>query len=451
MIKLIYLFLISISFTSSLEIYGTGNRYDFISAMGLGLGGSYHFSDDLNHINPTSISTYWRSDLTRASLSTLFFSNMSGRSNKGINPSMFLFSFPVSKNKNLTFGLTPYTRANIKIEESSGNIIGQSASELLPALNSMGSYYVYGGLSNMFSAFSIKLNNQNSMGIKINYLFGSQLHLNKMTLFELNPTFDNALYSQEEYDSTYQIIFNNFSGYSIQWDWALELKKHEFALSMTSMGPIDVKHKVYYDLYEISDPIERFIYSNYDFLNVESGDDLLQYSPHHSIEVKDEIDLKAFIGSMLSRINDFSLGYHHRLGNSGFLIEHHRKNLFNSNTMRQDGISILNNIHPVTESYHVGIYQKYSNSKINSWESISIRVGGYYKNIASNGVLNEEQFSDIALTAGIGVKFNNNKSLVDLGIKFGKVNHFLFDDEYYCKGILTIDIGERWFARLRRK
>ena len=78
-------------------------------------------------------------------------------------------------------------------------------------------------------------------------------------------------------------------------------------------------------------------------------------------------------------------------------------------------------------------------------------MGGYYKNIASNGALNEEQFSDIALTAGIGVKFNNNKSLVDLGIKFGKVNHFLFDDEYYCKGILTIDIGERWFARLRRK
>jgi len=451
MIKFIYFLLISISFTSSLEIYGTGNRYDFISAMGLGLGGSYHFSDDSNNINPTSISTYWRSNLTRVSLSTLFLSNISGPSNKGVNLSMFLFSFPISKNKNLTFGLTPYTRADIKIQESSGNIIGQSSSDLLPTSNSIGAYYVYGGLSNMFSAFSMKLNNQNSMGIKVNYLFGSQLHLNKSTLFELKPTFEDSSYYQDEYDSTYQVVFNNFSGYSIQWDWALELKKHKFAFSATSIGPIDVKHKVYYDLYEIPDPIERFIYSNYNFLHVESADDLIQYSPHHSIDIKDEIDFKTFLSNIFSRINDFSLGYHYSLGSNGFLIEHHRKNLFTSSAMKEDGVSILNNSQPVTYSYHIGAYQKYSNSKINSWESITIRGGGYYKSILSNGVLGEDQFSDIALTVGVGIKFNNNKSLVDLGIKLGKVNHSLFKDEYYCKGILTLDIGERWFERLRRK
>ena len=57
----------------------------------------------------------------------------------------------------------------------------------------------------------------------------------------------------------------------------------------------------------------------------------------------------------------------------------------------------------------------------------------------------------MGLTFGCGLAFTNNKNLVDLGITFGKLENILFRDEYYAKAILSIDIGEKWFERLRRK
>ena len=451
MIKFLYFLLISLSFSNPLELHGTGERYDFISAAGLGMGDSYHFSDDIKNINPTSIATYWKSNLTRVSLSTIFSTNISGYSSKDINLSSFLFSFPLFKNSNLTFGLTPYTRADIKIHETSGYIIGQSASEVNPVLNSRGEYYVYGGISNSFTSFSMNLNEKNSFGLKINNLFGNQLHLNKTIISDQAPSFDDSLnYTYDAYDSTYQIIFNNFSGYSVQLDWILELKKHQLALSVTSMGPIDIKHKIYYDLYAVADPLERFIYNNYNFLLIESGSDILQHDPYYSIQINDEVDLGLFLKDFFSRINDFSIGYHYNLSNKGFILEHHRKNLFTNKSLENDGVSIFNNKQPSTYSFHIGGYQKYLNSKLNSWNSITIRFGAYYKEILYNNDLEKKSFTDLGLTFGLGIKLNNNKNLIDLGIKFGKMNHYLFEDQYYAKGIVTIDIGERWFERLRR-
>ena len=453
MIRIIYLLLISASFSSSLELYGTGERYDFISASGLGMGGAYHFSDDSDNINPTSIATYWKSNLTRISLSAMFFSNITGYNDKNINLSSFLFSFPLHKNKNLTFGLTPYTRADIEIHETSGYTIGEGSSEFNPVLNSLNDYYVYGGISNLFTAFSMRLNKSNSFGIQINNLFGNQLHLNKITISELDPSFDlddSLDYTYDEYDSTHQVIFNNFSGYSIKLDWILEIKRHQFAFSATSMGPIDIKHKIYYNLYAIADPIERFIYNNYNFLSIESGSDILQYEPYYSIDINDDIDFNSFFKKIFSRINDFSIGYHYNLFNKGFILEYHSKDLFKNESLKNDGISIFNHNQPSTCSYHIGAYQKYLNSKLNSWNSITVRLGAYYKQILSDNILEEDDFRDIALTFGVGIKLNNNKNLVDLGLKFGKMDHYLFQNEYYAKGILTIDIGERWFERFRR-
>ena len=62
---------ISFSILSSgvLELYGTGARHYHIDAVGLGLGESHYFSDNINKVSRTSISTYWKSNLTRISFS----------------------------------------------------------------------------------------------------------------------------------------------------------------------------------------------------------------------------------------------------------------------------------------------------------------------------------------------------------------------------------------------
>ena len=59
--------------------------------------------------------------------------------------------------------------------------------------------------------------------------------------------------------------------------------------------------------------------------------------------------------------------------------------------------------------------------------------------------------TDLALTLGMGVGLNNYSNLIDLGLKIGKINNSIFDDENYIKGNLSINIGEKWFTRSRRK
>ena len=80
-------------FSSYLELHGTGERFHGFNAMEIGLGDSYFFSDRENKFSGTSIASLWRSDLTRLSFSSNFYSNIDGYNNKDINVSFFSFSF----------------------------------------------------------------------------------------------------------------------------------------------------------------------------------------------------------------------------------------------------------------------------------------------------------------------------------------------------------------------
>ena len=71
--------------------------------------------------------------------------------------------------------------------------------------------------------------------------------------------------------------------------------------------------KKYYDLYEISDPYDRYFLQDYSFLQLTSGDDLLMYDPDFSDNIKDDINFKSFPSHMFSRINDISFGYQYNL------------------------------------------------------------------------------------------------------------------------------------------
>ena len=49
--------LFSFIHSSSLELYGTGERYHEVEAMGMALGNTYFFSDYSSGLNTTSIAT----------------------------------------------------------------------------------------------------------------------------------------------------------------------------------------------------------------------------------------------------------------------------------------------------------------------------------------------------------------------------------------------------------
>jgi len=450
---IIAIFIIQLSplFASSLELHGTGERFHGFNAMEIGLGDSYFFSDRKNKFSGTSIASLWRSDLTRLSFSSNFYSNIDGYNNKDINVSFFSFSFPVSKNKALLIGLAPYTRSNIKLIEESGDIIGQSISDFIDsALNSRSEYRFYGGISNLYTAFSSKINKNISFGLKLNGLFGNQLKTNKIIISTLSPSFSNlneqSNFEYIDQDSTSQIILNQFSGFSIQCDLNSTLNDHSFGMSFTMMGPITINLKKYYDLYEISDPYDRYFLQDYSFLQLTSGDDLLTYDPDFSDNIKDDINFKSFPSHMFSRINDISFGYQYNLNDRGIIFELHYEDLFENFSLNQQDISILNNKQPKSNSYHLGLYKRYENSRSSFFNSINLRIGAYYRNY--NFVENDG--TDMALTVGLGVSLNDYSHLVDFGVKFGRIAAPNFEEQNYVKGSLSINIGEKWFTRSRR-
>ena len=150
--------LIPCLYGSMLEIYGTGERHHQMGAQGIGLGNTYFFSDYSNGLNPYSMATFSKSDLTRINFSPQFSSNIGGMNDKDITISSFSFSFPIGNLKTISFGLTPYTRSEIKVLESDGYTISQNSSNFIDhALNSYSEYEFYGGISNFSTGISMGL------------------------------------------------------------------------------------------------------------------------------------------------------------------------------------------------------------------------------------------------------------------------------------------------------
>ena len=323
--------------------------------------------------------------------------------------------------------------------------MSQNSSDFIDLpLNSHSEYEFYGGISNFYSSFSMGLGSKNSFAFKFNKLFGNQMKVNKIIISSFEGSFDDSTSNNFiEQDSTSKVILNQFSGYSLQFDWIGELNNHQFGLSATSMGPINVFFRKYYDIYSIPDPLERYYFMDYSFLNLESGDDLLQYDPYYSNNISDEIDFSTFLSDILNRINDYRIGYHYHSKNIGFIFEFHKQDMFENSSLQSDDVNILNNSKPSTTSYHLGFYNRFDNSRSNFFNSISLRLGGYYKEYMFEGSAG----SDIALTFGIGAAINDYFNLIDFGVKIGQIKNTSFENENYIKANLSIDVGERWFAR----
>ena len=149
---------------------------------------------------------------------------------------------------------------------------------------------------------------------------------------------------------------------------------------------------------------------------------------------------------MLNRINDLFFGYQYNLDDRGIIFELHYKDLFENFSLNQQDINILNNKQPKSNSYHLGFYKRYENSRSSFFNSINLRFGGYYKNYS----FIDEDGTDMAFTFGLGVTLNDYSHLVDLGIIFGRISTPSFQEENYLKGSLSISIGEKWFKRSRR-
>ena len=437
--KIIYIFFfLSGLYSSMLELHGTGIRYNNINAMGLGLGESTFFSDNLKSVSLSSIATYWKSNLTRISFSNQFSHNFSEYPDNDIRISSFSFTFPTSSYNAVSFGLSPYTRADIDLQETDGYFIGSGISDFADVINLRSDYKIRGGISSAYFVFSTKINNSFSLGFKIDRLFGNQFHTKK-TFISSFDSFAESEFQYSQQDSTYKIVFNEFSGYKVQIDWLIDLSKHQIAFSAASMGPMDVNHRVFINEYTSLNPYQP----GNTFLHVDSGDDLLQRDPDYSIYIQDDMNTNSFLNNILNRLDHYSIGYHYYTGKFGMLLEYKKNDLFNNPSL--SSINLFNYNKPSTISYNMGLYKKYLNKKNAFWDVICLRIGGYYKEL----LFVNSKGADTAITMGFGIDKDSN--LIDFGVKFGKLNIGEFQDENYIDAILSIEVGNRWFENSRSK
>ena len=121
--KIIFVILfigLSFSQSTSLSLYGVGEKIGVTDVSTIALGNSTFFSGNKYNISTNSPSSLWRSALTRFAI----YSGMNYITNPQIptqyeqNLTFFSLSFPVGNKKVIGFGLKPAFRTNkLKIEE----------------------------------------------------------------------------------------------------------------------------------------------------------------------------------------------------------------------------------------------------------------------------------------------------------------------------------------------
>ena len=178
---------LSLSQSTSLSLYGVGEKYGVTDVSTIALGNSTFFAGNKYNISTNSPSSLWRSALTRFAI----HSGMNYLTNPQIpqqyeqNLTFFSLSFPVGNKKVIGFGIQPAFRTNkieieekIQYSEDDVNLAG------IPfAFNNK--YIIDGGISKVFLQYSQKTVSNFSLGFQYSFLFGNQFLDDFLYIYEV--------------------------------------------------------------------------------------------------------------------------------------------------------------------------------------------------------------------------------------------------------------------------
>ena len=428
-------FLILLAYTACIycqsagfSLYGVGERIDIIDPISIGLGNSNYFSGNSKNINNDSPSTIWRSALTRLSIhSGVDYSNISDFSNQyrhGLTS--FSICFPVANKKVFGFGLQPTFRINdLKIIDKEYSFIGSDKSLNNNPIAYKNNYSINGGISQLFLVYSQKLNSNFSYGIKYSLLFGNQI------------------ISDELY--TYDVIIDTLISQGLLVD---EIVIDTTTLFLLAENPSLTEINKYKKFNGSSISFEgRYTYHNHEFV---LG---TLINNRNNIKITTEQNINNFVVLSTSQIksediaSNFGFGYKNKISNNkGIVFELHHKSPFNI----PESVSVFNVKSPKEESYHLGAFYRYPNPKIGFWNSITYRLGTYYKR---NFFSENNQLVDFGFTLGFGIEYINNSQSLDFALRFGNKESlsFIDIDENYISLHIGLTTGEKWFMKRRRK
>jgi len=386
---------------NSLNGFGNSDRVNSPSSESM--GGMWIYNSKVNELNPLLSSSLYKTDLTMIAIFSSFENIQSDKINNNSHLlNLVNFSFPINANTAIGFNLSPYTRSGYYLEDSEYSFI--PGTEYSAPLASKNSYNIKGGISKLALLVSKSINNNVSLGIKWNVLFGNQEinRTSKLAEISYNQN-EEKIYNEKEI--LYEYEYNHFNAYSYEIDSRINFNNNSFSFLINFLDNFTI------DQHEI---IQGFSNDN-------------NYAFNHI------------------SLDELAIGYKYKINsNFGVAFESHLKEKIEY----PKELMILNEPPPSYKSIHNGVYKIFNNTKADSWNTINLSSGYSYKLI----LFEESTIKDISFSLGLGVLFNNQKNNIDFSFTIGSRGSIIktIDKENYYKLNIAIISGDKWFTKRRR-
>ena len=420
--NLIFIIILFSSFicsqTSSLTLYGLGERIHTYDTNASSLGDSRLFSSNTNGFILSSPSSYYNNYQANLSMS-IAFNRVNALATDGLknklessNFSHFSFGFPITKNQYFLLSVNPVFRSFINFKEKQFNYLGANSSfvdtnndGLYDPIKYRKSFDVSGGISEISSAISSRINENISVGFKVGKLFGTRTIQDTLSFYKVeydqtgNELNDLELISYEPRKSKY-----NYSSMSYMLDMRFSVLDHS--------------HLAFY------------------------------FGKSSRLKIDENYDNYQQIETSASGYIDYGIGFKSNIyDNFGYILEFQNFDSFKfnntSNTFIRPSLDM--------QSTNFGlffIYDKISSSRINC---MKFNFGFYDKIFKQqNNFNNIPILTDLAITFGIGIEYLNNNSY-DISFTLGKRSSEFseFNNEKYFKLNFSLISNNDWFVKER--
>ena len=411
--KICYLFILCFSIifpqSSSLSLYGFGERIYSLDASSVGIGNSRLFTSNSNNFTLSSPSTYHYNNQANLSISMSVNKASSDKISKLLsnNFNHLSFGFPITDNQYFMLSMNPRFRSNINLREDF-RFIGANDSNYDhdgdaedDALRHHNIYEFSGGISEISTSVSSRITDNISLGFRIGKLFGTSKMQDTLFIYPAEIDMNDGEWELIEDDwLTYQMSENKYNYSSFTYS-------------------LDMRFKIF------EKDILAFYFGQSDYLRVKRNhedNDLIRYKT------------KGY--------KDYGIGFKCNIyDNFGYIVEFQKYDSFGS----IDAVNIFHNAPLDMTSYNVGMFIKYNNISHPNINSINLNLG-FYDKLFKMG--NESISSDLALTLGLGIEYLNNNSFT-LSLEAGNRNSEFseFKNERYYKFIFSFISNSMWFIK----
>lgn len=401
--------------TSPYSRYGLGDLFNTYHGQFQGMGGSsiaIRNSDHINFYNPASYTSF-------DSLTFIFESglhsrlsqyerNLSSRTNSEINFSYLAAGFRINKNWSASFGLLPYSSVGYQIETLNQILLPEGDFQIFSS-----AYTGAGGINQVYLGQSFRLQKNLSLGVNVNYLFGSINHSKIVNFLETNGSS-----SQQYFNTKYinKLIVSDFNlDLGLQYEQKIN-SKNSIILGLTYM------------------PEQSLRAFQSQFIEKANSAGLVDTLLDTDSEIG-SIDLPTKMGFGLSFYTSEKL-----LISAEYQMQDWSKarflgvqdSLMNSNRLSM-GIEYLPNARNI----------------LSTLARTKYRIGGYYSNTYLS--FNNNQLTDYGISFGVGIPVSRSKSIINFNIVLGTkgtIESNLIRENYGLMSI-SLSLHDIWF--LKRK